>query len=55
MVLAEIKVDNIYATWFKFRPPTRRNMTEEQKQALRERLAAAKEAKMNETENETVE
>ena len=30
------------ASWFKFKPPTRRNMTEEQKQALRERFAAAK-------------
>lgn len=30
------------ASWFKFKPPTRRSMTEEQKQALRDRLASAR-------------
>ncbi len=34
--------------WFKLKPPTRRNMTEEQKQALRDRLAAARESKKGE-------
>ena len=30
--------------WFKMKPPTHRKMTEEQKQALRERLAAQRAA-----------
>lgn len=34
--------------WFRFRPPTHRHMTEEQKQALRVRLAAVKEQKSSE-------
>lgn len=34
--------------WFKLKPPTKRKITEEQRQALRDRLAAVREQKSSE-------